>query len=145
MLDMPTAANRNDQRQATTYEGGCHCGAVRFRVHFGVADAHEALDCNCSICKKKGFLHLIVPSARFTLLAGQESLATYTFGTHVAKHTFCSHCGVKAFYTPRSHPEGVSVNARCIDSDTVASMSISPFDGRHWESARDGLRGPDET
>jgi hypothetical protein len=125
------------------HSGGCHCGRVRFEV---TAPARlEVSDCNCSICSKSGFLHLIVPADQFVLLSGRGDLTTYTFNTGVAKHTFCSHCGVKSFYIPRSHPDGVSVNARCIDSETVESMSITPFDGRDWESARSSLRGPDET
>lgn len=116
------------------HTGGCHCGRVLFEV---TAPSNlEVSDCNCSICSKFGYLHLIVPAERFTLIAGRDALTTYTFNTGVAKHTFCSNCGVKSFYIPRSHPDGVSVNARCIDSDTVESMSVTPFDGRHWESAR---------
>jgi hypothetical protein len=125
------------------HSGGCHCGRVRFEV---TAPARlEVSDCNCSICSKSGFLHLIVPADQFVLVSGRGDLITYTFNTGVAKHTFCSHCGVKSFYIPRSHPDGVSVNARCIDSETVESMSIVPFDGRHWESARSSLQGPDKT
>jgi hypothetical protein len=93
-------------------------------------------ECNCSICTKAGFLHLIVPAERFVLLQGREHLSTYTFNTGVAKHHFCSHCGVKSFYVPRSHPDGVSVNVRCIDDGTIASLTITPYDGRDWESAR---------
>lgn len=88
------------------------------------------------MCAKSGYLHLIVPAEQFTLLSGQDALTTYTFNTHVAKHYFCSRCGVKSFYVPRSHPDGISVNARCIDSGTIESMSVIPFDGRHWETAR---------
>ena len=125
------------------HSGGCHCGRVRFEV---TAPARlEVSDCNCSICSKSGFLHLIVPADQFVLVCGGGDLTTYTFNTGVAKHTFCSHCGVKSFYIPRSHPDGVSVNARCIDSETVESMSIAPFDGRHWESARPSLHDPDKT
>jgi hypothetical protein len=125
------------------HSGGCHCGRVRFEV---TAPARlEVTDCNCSICSKFGFLLLIVPADQFVLVSGRGDLTTYTFNTGVAKHTFCSQCGVKSFYTPRSHPDGVSVNARCIDSETVESMSITPFDGRHWESARPSLQGPDKT
>ena len=117
--------------------GGCHCGRIRFEV---TAPARiEVADCNCSICGKSGYLHLIVDADKFLLLSGRDVLTTYTFNTGVAKHYFCSHCGVKSFYVPRSHPDGVSVNARCIDSDTVESMKITPFDGRHWESARTRL------
>jgi hypothetical protein len=117
-----------------THTGGCHCGRVRFEV---VAPASlEVTDCNCSICSKYGYLHLIVPADRFKLLSGREVLTTYSFNTHVAKHFFCSVCGVKSFYIPRSHPDGISVNARCIDSDTIEAMSVKPFDGRDWEKGR---------
>ena len=117
-----------------THTGGCHCGRVRFEV---IAPAKlEVTDCNCSICSKYGYLHLIVPADRFKLLSGRESLSTYSFNTHVAKHFFCSTCGVKSFYIPRSHPDGISVNARCLDSDTIESMSVTPFDGQDWEKGR---------
>ena len=117
-----------------THTGGCHCGRVRFEV---VAPAKlEVADCNCSICSKYGYLHLIVPADRFKLLGSSEALTTYSFNTHVAKHFFCSTCGVKSFYIPRSHPDGVSVNVRCIDSDTIESMSVKPFNGREWEKGR---------
>ncbi len=116
----------------TTYEGGCHCGAVRFRV---AVEKHEALDCNCSICRKKGFLHLIVPPDRFALLAGAEVLSTYRFNTGVAKHTFCRVCGIHPFYTPRSHPDCIDVNVRCLDGDVVERFRIVPFDGVNWEDS----------
>lgn len=115
----------------TTHRGGCHCGRVRFEVD---APAHiEATDCNCSICSKSGFLHLFVSRDEFRLLKGEDSLTTYTFNTGVAKHFFCRHCGVKSYYIPRSHPDGVSVNVRCLDADTVAAVNITAFDGRNWE------------
>jgi len=120
-----------------THTGGCHCGRVRFEVT-APADLDVA-DCNCSICRKAGYLHLIVPAERFVLISGRDDLTTYSFNTGVAKHIFCSHCGVKSFYIPRSHPDGVSVNARCIDSDTVTSISVKPFDGRNWETSRSTL------
>ena len=117
----------------TTHRGGCHCGRVRFEVS---APAHlEVSDCNCSICGKAGFLHLIVRADEFRLVAGADALACYTFNTHTAKHLFCSVCGIKSFYVPRSHPEGYSVNARCLDPETVAGITVKPFDGRHWERA----------
>jgi hypothetical protein len=120
-----------------THTGGCHCGRVRFEV---TAPAHlEVADCNCSICRKSGYLHLIVPADRFVLISGRDDLTTYTFNTGAAKHTFCSHCGVKAFYIPRSHPDGISVNVRCLDDGTVSSMNVKPFDGSNWEAARSTL------
>jgi hypothetical protein len=85
-------------------------------------------------------LHLIVPAERFTLISGREALSTYSFNTRVAQHFFCATCGVKSFYVPRSHPNGISVNARCIDSGTVESMSVTPFNGREWEKGRSEYR-----
>jgi hypothetical protein len=119
------------------HRGGCHCGRVRFEV-IAPQDI-EAFDCNCSICSKSGYLHLIVEKHRFTLISGEDALTTYTFNTRVAQHYFCSCCGVKPFYIPRSHPDGVSVNVRCIDGGSIKSMSITPFDGREWERARSKL------
>jgi hypothetical protein len=120
-----------------TYEGGCHCGGVRFRV---AVEVHEALDCNCSMCRKKGNLHIIVPKDRFTLLAGAELLTTYRFNTGVAQHTFCRVCGVHPFYVPRSHPDGVDVNARCLDGDALSRFAVVPFDGSNWEASVDRIR-----
>ncbi|HQY70486.1 MAG TPA: GFA family protein [Pseudomonadales bacterium] len=90
-------------------------------------------ECNCSICAMTGFLHLIVPAARFRLLTGADVLTTYTFGTGVAKHLFCRHCGIKSFYVPRSNPDGYSVNLRCLDKGTIEHVDIEPFDGQNWE------------
>ena len=113
------------------HRGGCHCGRVRFEVE---APAEiEVIDCDCSMCNKLAYLHLIVPKERFRLVSGEEALATYTFNTGTAKHHFCSVCGVKSFYIPRSHPDGVSVNARCLDEGSVEGMRIEKLDGRNWE------------
>ncbi len=114
-----------------THRGGCHCGAVQFEV-----DAPAELsvqECNCSICSKSGYLHLIVPASRFRLLQGQDNLATYTFDTHEAKHLFCKTCGIKSFYIPRSNPDGFSVNVRCLDPSTIKKLIIEQFDGKNWE------------
>ncbi len=116
------------------HAGGCHCGRVRFEV-FAAPDL-DLLDCNCSVCARSGFLHLIVTKEQFRLVSGGDDLAEYRFGTGTARHLFCRHCGVKSFYVPRSHPDGYSVNARCLEPATIASMRITPYDGRHWESAR---------
>jgi hypothetical protein len=94
----------------------------------------EALQCNCSICEKKGFLHLIVSKDQFELLAGEADLSTYTFNTGVAKHTFCRVCGIHSFYTPRSHPDGIDVNVRCLDGGWQDRFTITPFDGARWEA-----------
>jgi hypothetical protein len=122
-----------------THRGGCHCGRVRFEV---VAPAKIAVsDCNCSICSKTGYLHLIVPAERFKLLSGADALCTYTWNTGTAKHHFCSVCGVKSFYVPRSHPDGFSVNARCLDEGTVEEMTVRHTNGREWEKQYPGGRG----
>lgn len=120
------------------HTGGCHCGRVRFEV---TAPAKiRAADCNCSVCRKSGYLHLIVPADRFKLICGNDSLTTYTFNTRTAKHFFCATCGVKSFYIPRSHPDGVSVNVHCIDSETIEEMVVTPFNGRDWEQGRAAWR-----
>ena len=114
-----------------THTGGCHCGRVRFEVQ---APAElEVLDCNCSICSKTGFLHLIVPATRFRLLSDAAVLTSYQFNTGLARHLFCSVCGIKSFYVPRSHPDGFSVNARCLDAGTATGMRVIACDGRDWE------------
>ena len=127
-----------------THRGGCHCARVRFEL---IAPARlSVLECDCSMCSKSGYLHVIVQKSRFQLLQGAEFLTTYSFNTHVAKHLFCSVCGVKSFYVPRSHPDGYSVNARCLDEGTVEALIIEPFNGREWEAHYPEGRGvlPDE-
>jgi hypothetical protein len=114
------------------HTGGCHCGRVRFEVD---APAEiEVHDCNCSMCRRAGYLHLVVPKSRFRLLSGEGALTTYTFNTGVAQHRFCSVCGIKSFYVPRSHPDGYSVNARTLDPGTVRRQVVLPFDGANWEA-----------
>lgn len=81
-----------------------------------------------------GFLHLIVPPEDFELLSGDDQLALYTFNTGVAKHRFCKRCGVQSFYTPRSHPDQVDVNIRCLDGDLVEHFALRDFDGQNWEA-----------
>ncbi len=123
-------------------EGSCHCGAVRFQVQ---VKANQAVDCNCSICQKKGFLHLLVPPEQFQLLQGEANLTPYTFNTGTAQHLFCKTCGIHPFYRPRSHPEWFDVNLRCIDNvglqALLAQFQLQPFDGRHWEEHIQELRG----
>jgi hypothetical protein len=117
----------------TTFAGGCHCGAVRFEVQAD-PQVDPVSDCNCSICRKKGFLHLIVPPERFRLLCGEDMLSTYTFNTGIAKHQFCRNCGMHGFYRPRSHPDQIDVNLRCLDENVGDQFCITPFDGQNWEA-----------
>ena len=122
-----------------TYDGGCHCGRVRFRVTADLADISE---CNCSICAKKGFVHLIVLPEYFNLLSGTDELTSYEFNTRVAKHTFCRTCGIHAFYVPRSDPDKIDVNVRCLDGVDLATIQPRPFDGKNWEVAME-TRNPE--
>ena len=120
------------------HKGGCHCGKVKYEL-----DAPENInvtECNCSICSKSGYLHLIVHKSRFRLLSGKNNLQEYTFGTHEAKHLFCKTCGIKSFYIPRSHPKGISVNVHCLDESTVKSMNIDHFDGKNWDENQHKLK-----
>ena len=123
----------------TWRSGGCHCGAVRFEVL--TPDVVEVEDCNCSICARTGFLHLIVPASRFKLLSGIDHLVTYAFGTGTAKHLFCAVCGVKSFYVPRSNPDGFSVNLRCLDDPrSFEQVTIVAFDGSgDWDAQAQAL------
>jgi hypothetical protein len=114
------------------HTGGCHCGAVRFEA--ALPAVVEAQSCNCSMCQKVGFVHVIVPESRFRLTAGADAITTYTFNTGVAQHTFCKVCSVKAFYRPRSNPDGWSVNARCLDDLSCIDLRIEAFDGQNWEA-----------
>lgn len=114
------------------YEGGCHCGAVRFEV--ALPRSMEAEDCNCSICAKSGNIHIIVSATRFTLLKGKKMLTRYTFNTGYAQHLFCSVCGVKSYYIPRSNPDGVAVTWRCLDGWEHLDVTVNSFDGQNWEA-----------
>lgn len=117
--------------QHTLHHATCHCGAVQLSIE---APAKLLVqECNCSMCQRTGFLHIIVPANRFKLLHGQDDLQCYTFNTGIAKHYFCRHCGCKPFYVPRSNPDGFSVNYRCLDHSTVSEVVIEAFDGQNWE------------
>jgi len=124
--------------ELVTHRGGCHCGAVAFEV-----DAPARLtvsECNCSICRLSGYLHLIVPRTRFRLLRGADSLSSYAFNTGTARHLFCRHCGVKSYYVPRSNPDGFSINARRLDPATIAQLVIAPFDDNDRAAAEERIR-----
>ena len=121
-----------------TYRGSCHCRQVVFEIK---APAHLTVyDCNCSICRLTGFLHLIVDDKNFKLIKGANVLTTYSFNTGTASHQFCPKCGIKSFYVPRSHPKGFSVNARCLDTVDIKKLEIKSFDGANWESSVTRLR-----
>ena len=137
---MNTSDNMTEEHQTDFqpdwYEGGCHCGSVRFAVFI-----HEpiAIVCNCSICARKGFINLIAKAEDFRLLQGEEELQTYRFNTGVAQHRFCRNCGIHPFSRPRSHPGGYDVNARCLDAGP-GFLSLSEFDGQNWEQSVASIR-----
>ena len=118
-------------------EGGCHCGAVRFEAE--VPEAVTVLDCNCSMCGKTGYLHLIVAAADFALLTAESALTEYRFNSGTARHLFCTTCGIKSLYVPRTHPDGYSVSFRALDDASALDVTIEPFDGRNWEAASAAL------
>ena len=117
-----------------TCSGGCHCGRVRFEIE--IPEKIDVHRCNCSICRKSGYLHLIVTADLFSLLKGRNSLVEYQFHTGVARHLFCGTCGIKSFYVPRSHPESFSVNVNCLELPEDIELSIEDFDGRNWSENR---------
>jgi len=111
--------------------GGCHCGAVRFEVEGAPT---TVLVCNCSICTKKAYLHWIVPAADVRVVSGADALTTYRFNTGVAQHHFCRICGCAPFYVPRSDPDKLDVNARCLDDVDLGALAVETFDGANWEA-----------
>lgn len=127
------------EKDLSTHRGGCHCGAVRFE--FDAPARVTAQRCNCSICEMSGYVHLIVPGARFRLLSDASVLSDYQFNTGTAHHLFCSRCGVKSYYVPRSNPDGFSVNLRCVAPGTFEAVGYEDFDGRNWEAQGGRLAG----
>lgn len=119
-------------------EGRCHCGAVRYRVR--LHDPLTAHRCNCSICAATGFVGIIVPEDAFELVAGGHALGEYRFNTGVARHWFCTTCGVKSFYRPRSNPDGYNINLNCLELDADHAVVVEDFDGQNWEANAGTLR-----
>ncbi len=134
-----TQITDTDATTIISHRGGCHCGRVRFEAE-GPARL-DVLDCNCSICSKSGFVHWIVAQSKFRLLCGKDDLVTYQFGTGVARHLFCGHCGVKSFYVPRSNPDGIDINVRCLDDEPRRQLHVTEFDGRDWDKGGHLLAG----
>jgi hypothetical protein len=118
----------------TIVEGGCHCGLVRYEVTLP-SNQVQVDDCDCSICSMTGYLHLIVPEKDFRLTEGRRDTTTYRFGTGAAAHIFCTQCGIKSFYRPRSHPGHISVNYRCLDEDHGLEATIVTFNGKNHPGA----------
>ena len=112
-----------------TSKGSCHCGKIAFEVG-GKPD--KALSCNCSICQRKGSLLWFVPRDKFRLLTLEANASTYTFNKYVIKHRFCPACGIHP-YAEAPDPKGnrmAAINIRCLDGIDLASIPVTPFDGR---------------
>lgn len=141
---MNVTESRMEEQQLGMYEcaGRCHCGRVKFTVQ--ILQNISVQKCNCSICRKTGFIHLIVRSGNFRLIQGGEGLSEYRFNSGVARHLFCRNCGVKAFYVPRSHPEDYSVNLNCVLLDPAISVTVEEFDGQNWDENISTLRDPEQ-
>lgn len=131
----------NSVRELREYPGQCHCGAVQFRV--AIPPTVTVYRCNCSICTKTGFRHLIVAGDQLKILSGEDQLRDYRFNTRTARHLFCQQCGIKPFYVPRSHPDGYSVNFHCLELDSQVDADVRDFDGRHWGRSIDSIKDPD--
>ncbi|MCF7752041.1 GFA family protein [Bacillus subtilis subsp. subtilis] len=116
--------------------GSCHCAAVRFAY---VPSPGPTFHCNCSLCHRRGAVWQGCAAAQFGLLAGQEDLLTYTFGTHTAQHFFCRHCGVAPFSHPRLSPRHWVINLRCVDGVDLSARVVHLFDGQHWEEAAEAF------
>lgn len=117
---------------SNTHRGSCHCGRVTFELH---GELGLAIDCNCSLCHRKGALWYGTDDANLHILSGENDLALYQFNTMTAKHYFCSHCGINTFSRPRIAPTKWVVNLRCIDGVDLSKLKVITFDGQHWEDA----------
>lgn len=116
--------------EAQTYDGGCHCGRVRFAVTTALM---PVISCNCSICSKRGTLLTFVGEDAFRHTAGSDGeLTEYRFNTHRIRHLFCPVCGI-ASYGKGVGPNGkvmVAVNVRCLDGVDLGALEVTAFDGR---------------
>jgi hypothetical protein len=119
-----------------THAGSCHCGRVTFELQ---AKLTNAMDCNCSLCRRKGALWHGASDSRLRILSGEEDLVLYQFGTLTAKHYSCKYCGISPFTRPRLDPSKWAVNVRCIDGLDLSALEIRKFDGENWEAAAQRL------
>lgn len=108
------------------YEGSCHCGSIQFETSL---DLDEAIQCDCSICIRKGSIVVRVKPSDFSLLSPLEELSLYSFNKHVAKHYFCRTCGIHPFHRPRSYPDLWAVNIRCLAGVDLNEIEPRPVFG----------------
>jgi hypothetical protein len=122
----------------TTHRGSCHCGAVALEVEGEPSDLES---CSCSICRRTAFVHWYVSPDRFRLLTPESELFDYQFGTHTSHNFFCRTCGVTPFRRPRSDPDKIAVNVRCLEGVSLDAYPVREFDGRDWEASYRATRG----
>lgn len=117
-----------------TYHGSCHCGRVRYEVE---ADLSHLLRCNCSICFKKGQVHIRISPEQLRITSGEEALTLYQFNKNIAKHYFCADCGIHPFSRPRAAPDLYTINVNTLDDYDLEAEApeIVTFDGQNWEAA----------
>lgn len=120
------------------YRGACHCGRITFEVR---AALDYVVECNCSICRRKGALWHPAAEADLRILSGEADLVLYQFNTKTAKHYFCRHCRIHPLTRPRLDPGRWVFNARCIDGIDLASIQVRPFDGQNWEATARRILG----
>ena len=122
------------------HRGSCHCGRVTFAVQ---AKLDYVVECNCSICRRRGALWHGALESDLRILTGEADLALYQFGTNTAKHYFCKHCGIHPFVRPRLDPTRWAFNVLCVDGVDAKSLPVRHFDGENWEAAAQAfLRSP---
>ncbi len=110
------------------YEGSCHCGRIAFSAEGTI---EQVIDCNCSMCRRRGGLLWFVPAAAFTLHTPREAMGTYLFNKRHIQHHFCPACGIAPFGEGTA-PDGstmVAVNVRCLPDVDLAALQVVPFDG----------------
>ncbi|MDX8400663.1 MAG: GFA family protein [Gallionellaceae bacterium] len=111
------------------YKGSCHCGQVAFEAE---GNLEKIMECNCSICSKRGSLHWFITPDNFRLLSPEDDMGTYTFSKHTIKHRYCLKCGCAPF-SEGIAPSGndmVAINARCLDGVDLSPIKVGHFDGR---------------
>lgn len=110
----------------TTYRGSCHCGAVRYEVEGPL----EPYTCDCSLCSRRGAVMSNVHESKLKILAGEDKLTLYQWNARIARHYFCSVCGIYPFHRKRSMPDHYGVNLACLDDFDASQLPVRRADGR---------------
>ena len=113
------------------YQGSCHCGRIAFEVE---AEFTTGMECNCSMCRRRGGILAFVPRTALTLLTPEADLSTYHFNKHVIAHHFCAHCGIAPFGEGKGRDGAATaaVNLRCLPDLDLDGVTIQKVDGRSF-------------